>query len=441
MTSKHDIFHSDFQVKPFWWEAYQPGDFELNDIPKETTVAIIGAGYTGLAAALELHKLGFDCCVFEADEPGSGASTLSGGLITASIGIKVPLLKSDYSAETFAAMIKAANDGISLVEQLIFREQIDCQWQKTGLLKLANTKKHFLAMQKKAELLNQHQGNTTTLIAEQQLGNEIGSTFYRGGILTQQAAHLQPALYYQGLLQACEKRQVPICKHAEVTRLKKAKNGWAIIAKRGQLKAQHVVVATNGYTGGVTPQFERRIIPLKPYIIATEILTDDLAQSVSPNNLSFVESRRISPFFRLSGPPGQQRMIFGSRVKWKDIEPDEMAPFLYQLIVDRYPQLKGTKITHAWTGNVALTLDEQLHMGKLDGLYYALGCNGSGVANMTYLGTQVARKIAGSEDYKCIYDDRNFPDSHFYNGRQRWFIPLIGKYLQLRDWLDTKFDV
>lgn len=85
-------------------------------------------------------------------------------------------------------------------------------------------------------------------------------------------------------------------------------------------------------------------------------------------------------------------------------------------------------------------LDEQLHMGKLDGLYYALGCNGSGVANMTYLGTQVARKIANIEDYECIYDDGIFPDSRFYNGRQRWFIPMIGKYFQLRDWLDKKFD-
>ena len=440
MALQRDLFHPSFQVKPFWWEAYQPGDFELIDVPQETTVAIIGAGYTGLAAALELNKLGLDCCVLESKESGSGASTLSGGLITASNGIKTPLLKSDYSAETFGEMIKAANDGINLVERLIREEQIDCQWQKTGLLKLANTQKHFLAMQKKAELLNQHPDTTTSLLTAQQLEGEIGSTIYRGGILTELAAHLHPALYFQGLLQACKKRQIPICEHAEVTELQKEKGGWVVTAQRGQTKAQHVVIATNGYTGAVTPQFERRIIPLKPYIIATEILKDDLAQSVSPKNRSFVESRRISPFFRLSGPPGQQRMIFGSRVKWQDIEPDEMAPLLYKLMIDRYPQLQGTKITHAWTGNVALTLDEQMHMGKLDGLYYALGCNGSGVANMTYLGTQVARKIANTEDYVCIYDDGNFPESQFYNGRQRWFIPVIGKYLQARDWLDKKLD-
>ena len=133
-------------------------------------------------------------------------------------------------------------------------------------------------------------------------------------------------------------------------------------------------------------------------------------------------------------------MVFGSRVKWRDIEPDEMAPFLYHVMLERYPQLKGTKITHAWSGNVALTLDEQHHAGKFNNLYYALGCNGSGVANMTYLGTQVARKVIGTENYSCPFDTGDFPDNKFYNGNQRWFIPLIGGYLQFRDWLERRLD-
>jgi len=102
--------------------------------------------------------------------------------------------------------------------------------------------------------------------------------------------------------------------------------------------------------------------------------------------------------------------------------------------------LADTKITHAWSGNVALTIDEQMHVGKLQDHYYALGCNGSGVANMTYLGTQVARKLAQADAYHCVYDKDKFPISKLYNGKQRWFIPIIGNYLQFRDWFDKVLD-
>jgi glycine/D-amino acid oxidase-like deaminating enzyme len=198
-------------------------------------------------------------------------------------------------------------------------------------------------------------------------------------------------------------------------------------------------VATNGYTGSVTPALRRRLLPISGYVIATEVLDDALAREISPRNHGFVESTRISPYFRLSGEPGGQRMIFGSRVRWVDISATEMAPLLYRQMLARFPQLAGVRITHAWNGNVALTLDESYHNGQLSGLHYALGCNGSGVANMTWLGAQAARQIAGSDDYSSPFDGE-FPDSRFYDGSRRWFVPLIGNYLQMRDWLDRKLD-
>jgi glycine/D-amino acid oxidase-like deaminating enzyme len=107
-------------------------------------------------------------------------------------------------------------------------------------------------------------------------------------------------------------------------------------------------------------------------------------------------------------------------------------------MLDRFPQLAGTKITHAWTGNVAFTFDEVPHMGKMDGLHYALGCNGSGVAMMTYLGTQVARKIAGVANYACAFDRAEFPDHPLYAGDPKLLLPVIGPYFRARDWLDRK---
>ena len=438
--SKRDIFHNDFQVKPFWWEAYTPVAGELEDVPKEIPVAILGGGYTGLATALELHKQGISSCVLEAGAPGYGASTLSGGLVVGCGGIKTPLINKAHSRERYAEFVAATHGALVLLEKLIEEESINCEWTRSGFFKVACTRPHYLQLQKKATELNRHDYVDTRMIPQEQQTNEIGSDYYRGGMLTEQAGHLHPALYFKGLLHSCRTRGIAVCANAEVTTLSTVGGDWLVATTRGDIKASQVVVATNGYTGRATPQFKRRLVPVKAYIIATEPLSDDLAHGLSPHNRCFAESTRIAPFFRLSGGQGAQRMVFGSRVKWKDMEADEMAPYLYDIMLQRYPQLEGTKITHAWAGNVALTLDEQHHAGVLNGMHYALGCNGSGVANMTYLGTQVARKIADVEGYNCAYDKGDFPEHKWYDGDQRWFMPLIGGYFKFRDWFDRKLD-
>ena len=112
---------------------------------------------------------------------------------------------------------------------------------------------------------------------------------------------------------------------------------------------------------------------------------------------------------------------------------------LYQFMLDRFPQLKGTKITHAWTGNVAFTMDELPHMGKFQGLHYALGCNGSGVAMMSFLGRETARKIVGKSNRTIAFDQPEFPTSPLYHGNP-WFLPLVGAWFRTRDWWDRRFN-
>ncbi|MDH3742004.1 MAG: FAD-binding oxidoreductase [Hyphomicrobiales bacterium] len=432
-----DIFHADYREFPFWWEAYAPHSDELTDIPRDARVAIIGAGYAGLATALELSKLGIDAVVLDAESPGYGASTRSGGLVGGTASVKKPLIAPAPDSDHAARMTSDAGDGLKLLERLIDEEKIDCGWHKTGRFTGAWSKSDFHRMKADAEKLNSLGGADARVVAPEDQRGEIGSDFYYGGLLTGEAGHLHPALYFQGLLDACQRRGVAVCAKAPVETLQQDDAGWLVKTSRGDVRVGDVVIATNGYTGGLTPQFQRRLIPLQPYIIATETLPADLAKDLSPKNRSFADSRRIVTFFRLSSDG--KRMVFGSRVKWRDMTPSEMAPLLYDVMIERYPQLEGTRITHAWTGNVALTLDEQPHLGRLDGLHYALGCNGSGVAMMTYLGTQLARKIAGQANYQCAYDTGEFATHPLYNGRSRWFLPVIGNYLKMRDWIDRRW--
>jgi glycine/D-amino acid oxidase-like deaminating enzyme len=132
-------------------------------------------------------------------------------------------------------------------------------------------------------------------------------------------------------------------------------------------------------------------------------------------------------------------MIFGGRARFTAAPPEVSAPILYQYMIDRFPQLKGVRITHAWTGNVAFALDSMSHMGQDDGMHYLLACNGSGVAMMTYLGTQTAKKIAGGSNAPVnAFDGREFPEHPLYNGDPSLYLPLIGALYRTRDWLDRR---
>src|SRR5262249_30065245 len=154
------------------------------------------------------------------------------------------------------------------------------------------------------------------------------------------------------------------------------------------------------------------VIPVGSYIIATEELPIELAASLLPRNKSVYDTRRVLTYYRMSGD--RRRLIFGGRAKFGTFDPVATAPVLYRFMTDRFPQLCGVRITHAWTGNVAFTFDETPHMGKMDGLNFALGCNGSGVAMMTYLGTELARRIAGRSNIRNAFETNDFPDHWAY---------------------------
>lgn len=428
------IFHPDYREHPFWWEAFTPSGSHEEAVPNYASVAIIGAGYAGLATARELAQHGIDAVVFDAGAPGQGASTRSGGLIMGGDSVKQPLLATPPDARLNADMIRNFDDALTLLETIISSEQINCGWTRSGAFKGAWSSRHLASMHSRVERLNNLSNAGAQVVETNAQRDHIGSDFYHGGMTIEAAGHLHPALYYQGLLNACFNRNILVCSNAPVTALSRRCGEWAVSTPRGTTKAQTVVIATNGYTGELTPNFQRRLLPLGAYIIATEPLDPGLADQLSPRNHALLDSKRISTFFRLWRP--EHRLIYGSRMRWRDVTATEMAPLLHASMVERYPDLQGKKITHAWTGNVALTLDERPHIGELDGLHYALGCNGAGVANMTYLGTQLARRIAGAANYHCAFDGTQFPSHPLYNGRSRWMLPIIGNYLQLRDWLD-----
>ena len=431
------IFHSDFKAQPFWWESYEPVALPEIALPSQARVVIVGAGYTGLSTALELARNGVEVLVLDAAAPGFGASTRNGGMVSGGVNVGKRYFSKALSPQQAAPYLHDAAEAFTYVENLIAREKIECGWHKRGYFLGAWCSKHYDAMAKKIDLLNNEANSDSYLVSRAAQRAEIGSDYYFGGMVVERAAHLNPALYFKGLFQLAQKAGVIIASNTAVTGLSQnADESWRVTTPRGLVRAGDVVIATNGYTGNITPQLQRRVVPVGSYIIATAELPPDLATSLSPRNRSFADTRRVLTYYRMS--PDGRRLIFGGRAKFGHTDPVATAPLLYQFMVDRFPQLNGVKITHSWTGNVAFTLDELPHMGKFENLHYALGCNGSGIAMMSYLGHQTALKILGKVNRVCAYDNEEFPTHPLYNG-STWFLPLIGYYFRTRDWVDRRW--
>ena len=436
-TQDKSIFSKDFKAKPYWWEAHHPTALPEVSLPKDVQVAIVGAGYAGMNAALELSRHSIESIVLDAAEPGFGGSTRNGGLVSGGVNVGKRIINKALTPEQAKPFLNDGADAFSHVENLITENRINCGWTKSGYFLGAWCQSHYDAMAKKTVLLNSEAQSGAYMVPRTHQAEDIGSNYYHGGMVVARAAHLHPALYYEGLLGLVQKAGITIASHTPVNGLAQDVSGaWIVKTPRGSIRAGHVIIATNGYTGDVTPQLKRRVVPVGSYIIATEELPPDLVQSISPRNRSFADTRRVLTYYRLS--PDGKRLIFGGRAKFGFTEPTETAPLLYRFMTDRFPQLKGVKISHAWTGNVAFTLDELPHVGKLDGLHFALGCNGSGIAMMSYLGRETARKIAGYSNRQIAFEAPEFPTHPLYHGNP-WFLPLVGAWFRSADWWDRRF--
>ncbi len=431
--ARSDIFHTDFKPMPYWWEAYRPTAQDPVELPPRVQVAIVGGGYGGLSTALELAKHGIDSVVLEANELGFGASTRNGGAVSGGVNVGKSFTGRTLGSTRAEEILADSADAFSVIENLIAEEGIKCFWNKTGRFVGAWTPAHYASLAKRVDQLNRAAQSGAYMVPRERQREEMASDFYYGGMVVERSANLHPALYYKGLLDAARRRGVPVCAQAPVTRITQSGEGWRVQTARGEVAAREVVIATNGYTGDITPQLKRRVVPIASHIIATEELDPALADSLIPKKRTLGDTPRILCYYRMS--PDGRRVIFGGRARFTQVDATTSAPVLHGFMTDRFPQLKGAKVTHAWTGNTAFTLDALPHMGEQDGMHYLLGCNGSGVAMMTYLGHQTARKIAGQANYACAFDTPDFPDHAMYSGNP-WFLPAMGGWFRLRDKVD-----
>jgi glycine/D-amino acid oxidase-like deaminating enzyme len=434
------VFHPDFKARPYWWDAIDMG----NDLPAElqskADVVIVGGGLTGLNCAIELGRGGAQAVVLDAEALGFGASTRNGGGVSGGNNVAKGLsgAKGRQSpaeeAEQLRAIMGDAAEGLTHIEALIARENIACHYERTGRFVGAWTPKHYDGMAAKIDALNHFADADASMLPRERQREEIASDYYFGGMVVNRTGKLHPGLYHRGLMDAARRYGAILIGSCRAGKLTRIASGWRVETARGPIEAREVVIATNGYTGGLTPDLKRRLIPVASHIIATEPLDPALAHSLIPNQRTLADSRRILSYYRLS--PDGTRVIFGGRAKFTQVTPEVSAPILRSMMLARWPQLKGVRVTHAWTGNVAFAFDYMPHMGVTQqGLHYAMGCNGAGVAMLSYLGAELGKKLLGTSNRMPVFDGRDFPTRPFYTGTP-WMLPMVGNWYRLRDWME-----
>src|ERR1700716_3485078 len=242
--AEREIFHLDFQPRPYWGDAYALGGGELVDVPREARVAIVGGGYAGLAAALELAKHGVDAVVLERGALGIGASTRNGGSVSGGVNIGKSFSgrAAAVAPERAQALLADAADAFSLIERLIEDEKLACFWQKNGRFVGAWTPKHFAYQQQRLAGLNNDAQSGAFMVPRERQREEIASDYYNGGMVVERSASLHPALYYKGLLDACRRRDIAICAEASVEGITANGAGWRVATSRGTVIAGDVVI-------------------------------------------------------------------------------------------------------------------------------------------------------------------------------------------------------
>ena len=408
-------------------------------LSQSVDVAVIGAGFTGLSAARTLAKKGASVAVLEAETIGWGASSRNGGMVLTGMKLGVNTLISMYGRERTQRMYASSLASIDCVEQIVREENIACDFSRCGHLEVACKQAHFDDYARQVEVIRREFNHELKIVPRGKLRSEIGSDIYYGGMVDETSVGVNPARYVAGLGAAAIRAGAFVFEHTRVQKIERvsqnATAGWNVTTPRGALCAKNVFVGTSGYTGSATPALQRKIIPIGSYIIATEVLQDALARELSPRNRMIYDSKNYIYYYRLTP---DNRMLFGGRAAFFPETGDSIrksAEILRRGMIEVYPQLRDTKVEFVWGGTLDFAFDIMPHAGQIDGIHYALGYAGHGVAMATYQGQLMALEMAG-ESPENPFVGIPFPGAPLglYNGKP-WFLPFAGAYYKFLDWV------
>ncbi|CAM3837233.1 NAD(P)/FAD-dependent oxidoreductase [Parendozoicomonas haliclonae] len=356
----------------------------------KTDVVVIGAGLTGISAALELTLKGYSVSVLEAHDIGWGASGRSGGQLIVGIADSVETMIRTMGKADAKKAFDISVEAIQLVKDRVARHNIDCDLT-SGQLEVASKASHVRDFQQSVDIHTTEFNYPLQFKTAEEITDMTGSPIYHGGCYDPAGGHVHPLNYTLGLARAAAELGVRFYEHSPVVDIKQQKQPL-VIADKGQIRCDYLVVASNAYIDRLVPDLARYILPVGSYICATEPVPDNVLK----DNPAVADSKYLLSYFRKDV---DGRLLWGGRTGLTRNMPENVRQVMTKRIEQAFPQLKGIRIEKHWGGNIAVTMNRMPHFGRLqNNIYFLHGYSGHGMAMSGMGGKLLAEAVSGDAE-------------------------------------------
>jgi gamma-glutamylputrescine oxidase len=357
-----------------------------------TAVCIIGAGYTGLGAALRLAEQGVPTIVLEEAQVGSGASGRNGGQIHTGQRRDQFWLEKTVGPDDAMALWTLAQDAKAHLHRLIAQHAIACDL-KSGMIEARhrpNSGDHDRAW--RDHMAKRYGYDQIRLIGKDALAYELGCDSYFGGTIDEGGGHLHPLNFALGLALAAINNGAQIFERSRALSWRKTARGMEVVTQQGTVICERLILTGDGYIDGLSPTIDARVMPINNFILATAPL-GDLADEIIRSDAAVADSRFVVNYFRKS-PDG--RLLFGGGENYLPGFPSDLTGFVRRHMLKVYPRLGAVPITHAWGGSLGITMNRTPYVRALaPGVVAAAGYSGQGLMLAPYFGKLLADASLG----------------------------------------------
>ncbi|OCR22734.1 FAD-dependent oxidoreductase [Pseudomonas syringae] len=417
----------------FWLDTAPPfTGAAQGPVEGRADVVVIGAGFTGLSAALTLAKRNASVVVLESGRIVGEASGRNGGHCNTGVAQDYASMVQERGVEIARAFYQAYASAVDTVESVITQEQIDCDFSKTGKIKLAAKARHYDGLARTCELIRRDVDPNVRMISPERIREEVGTDGFFGGLIQDNGAQMHMGKFGVGLGEAAVKHGARVFEQAGVTSIKRLPDGgFRVTCARGVIDARQLLLATGGSQAGPFSWFRRRIAPVGSFIITTEPLDAAVMNQLLPKRRTYVTSRIVGNYFRATA---DDRLVFGGRARFAMSNPRSDAKsgeILKTSLHALFPGLSNTRIDYCWGGIVDMTADRLPRAGEQDGMFYAMGYSGHGVQMSVHMGQVMVDVLEGKTEANP-WRSLDWPAIPGHFGKP-WFLPLVGAYYKLQD--------
>lgn len=402
-------------------------------LPARVDVVIVGGGFTGLSAARALALKGASVAVLEAGRVVGEASGRNGGHCNTGVAQDYGSLVASLGAERARAYYRAYESAVKSVVTLVEEEGIACDLKRSGKLKLAAKPQHYEGLARTCELIRREVDADVELLSAEQARAEVDSAEFHGGLLQRNGVQMHIGRFGVGLAEVAARHGALIYQQTTVQGWKAEAGGYRLDTNRGSLQAGQVLMATGASQHGGLGWYRRRIVPVGSFIVATEVLPEALLERLLPQQRSYVTSRMIGNYFRVTP---DNRLLFGGRARFAmsgGSSDAKSGKILQAAMVQMFPQLAHVKIDYCWGGLVDMTSDRLPRAGQHGGVYHSMGYSGHGVQMSVHMGQVMAEVMDGKVEANP-WRELNWPAIPGHFGKP-WFLPMVGAYYRLQDYL------